>query len=340
MKNIFKTGTLLSALFLVVACEKDQEQAVLNSDAKISTTLSTSSLVLSKDNADQTALTVSWETSNMNVNLAQTYSIVLESNGKSNEISVTSSPYSFTNAELNKILLNNLELTAGTESQVGVTVQNAISDLYDIISATQTLTVTPYADLIEPTEWGVVGSITEWGNTGIADIPFWKVIGSSTQYVAYFTVASNGSEIKFRKNSSWSENYGDDGANGTLEASGANIAINAGTYRVLWDISANTYTIENYAWGIVGGAANGWDESNTDIPLSYDGTIDSWVAKDVVLKDGDIKFRFNNKWNGSDKGGATNALKGSLGGENITVTAGTYTITVNFTDGTYSIVAQ
>lgn len=330
--------TLLSTLWFV-GCDKDEEKAILNSDANVTTSVSPSSIVLSKADDAKTAITVAWETQNVNLQVASTYNIVFSYGSKEKEVSVTTSPKTFTVAELNKIALGELGMTAGQPADLKVSITQKIGES-SLPNQEQVIKVTPYADLIEPTEWGVVGSITEWGNTGIADIPFWKVIGSSTQYVAYFTVASNGSEIKFRKNSSWSENYGDDGANGTLEASGANIAINAGTYRVLWDISANTYTIENYAWGIVGGAANGWDESNTDIPLSYDGTIDSWVAKDVVLKDGDIKFRFNNKWNGSDKGGATNALKGSLGGSNIKVTAGTYTITVNFTDETYSIVAQ
>lgn len=327
----------LLATVLFVSCEKE-EKATISTSATIETEVSATEFVLDKNNADNEALVVTAKLTGLGVVTPLKYAVVFSYQDLVESVDLPSGKKTLTVSELNKVATS-LGLPIGVATQVKVSTKATAGAHYDIKSTEKTITISRYLDLISPTEWGVVGSITEWGNTGIADIPFWKVIGSSTQYVAYFTVTSNGSEIKFRKNSSWSENYGDDGANGTLEASGANIAIDAGTYRVLWDISANTYTIENYAWGIVGGAANGWDESNTDIPLSYDGTIDSWVAKDVVLKDGEIKFRFNNKW-GGDKGGATNALKGSLGGSNIKVTAGTYTITVNFTDETYSIVAQ
>ena len=37
-------------------------------------------------------------------------------------------------------------------------------------------------------------------------------------------------EIKFRQDDAWGVNVGDDGADGTYEANGANIAVTAGTY--------------------------------------------------------------------------------------------------------------
>jgi hypothetical protein len=49
-------------------------------------------------------------------------------------------------------------------------------------------------------------------------------------------------EIKFRANSDWAINYGDDGANGTLDAGGANIAVTAGVYDVQLDFSKSSPT--------------------------------------------------------------------------------------------------
>lgn len=332
--------TLLSTLWFV-GCDKDEEKAVLNSNANVTTSVSPSSIVLSKADEAKTAITVAWETQNVNLQVASTYNIVFSYGSKEKEVSVTTSPKTFTVAELNKIALGELGMTAGQPADLKVSITQKIGES-SLPNQEQVIKVTPYADLIEPTEWGVVGSLTGWG--GSPDIPFWKIPNNDNEIVAYVVLPDDNTEFKFRKGGAWNGTYlGDDDTDGTL---GKEDNINkkvkkfgAGAYRILFNEKALTYKMEKYSWGIVGGAANGWDESNTDIPLSYDGTIDSWVAKDVVLKDGEIKFRLNNKW-GGDKGGATNALKGSLGGENITVTAGTYTITVNFTDETYSIVAQ
>ena len=44
-------------------------------------------------------------------------------------------------------------------------------------------------------------------------------------------------EVKFRANDGWDINFGDDGANGSLEYGGANIAIaSAGNYTITMDL--------------------------------------------------------------------------------------------------------
>jgi hypothetical protein len=51
-------------------------------------------------------------------------------------------------------------------------------------------------------------------------------------------------EIKFRVNQDWAVNLGDNGANGTLEAGGANIAVTtAGNYRIVVNTSDSTYQL-------------------------------------------------------------------------------------------------
>ena len=50
-------------------------------------------------------------------------------------------------------------------------------------------------------------------------------------------------EIKFRSNNDWGVNYGDDGADGTLELNGANIAVGAGNYSVSINLADLTYTL-------------------------------------------------------------------------------------------------
>ncbi len=100
---------------------------------------------------------------------------------------------------------------------------------------------------IEAHSWGIVGSATpnEWNGPDIVLIPkmnaenVWKATN----------VELKAGEIKFRLNNDWNQqpNYGDNDADGSLEAGGANIAVEAGTYDVVLDLSnpdAPTYTLE------------------------------------------------------------------------------------------------
>ena len=327
MKNIITMSVLLFALVLSVACEKDEDQAVFADDATVAVTLSDNTLVLEKDNASETALTITWEIADANVVVAPSYTVQFAYGGKTSNVSAESSPLELTTEGLNTILTN-LGVLPNQATDVTVTVTGALSEYFDLESATNTLKVTTYEDVLDlSTAWGVVGSITNWG--GSPDVPFWKVVGDDSSYVAYVTVVGSGQEIKFRKNSDWAENYGDDGANGTLEAGAANIPINAGIYRILWNITDNTYKIEKYTWGIIGDGANGWGDTD-DIPMSYDGVTNTWGAKGVTLSNGGIKFRFNNGWaiSWGDKNG--DGVLDTESDNNIAVTAGTYDITVNF----------
>ena len=69
-----------------------------------------------------------------------------------------------------------------------------------------------------------------WGNENIPDLPFYTT-ATADEYVAYVTLGDG--EIKFRKDNLWTENFGDSGADGTLEANGDNIAVSAGTYKIM-----------------------------------------------------------------------------------------------------------
>ena len=110
--------------------------------------------------------------------------------------------------------------------------------------------------------------------------------------VAYVTLRDG--FVKFRVDNDWSENYGDNGNDGSLEANGSDIPVTAGTYKILVNLSNLSYSMEPYSWGLVGDAtSNGWD--GPDFKLNYNSFGDDWRTV-VTLNDGFVKFRFNNDW--------------------------------------------
>lgn len=107
---------------------------------------------------------------------------------------------------------------------------------YKINVDTEALTYT-----LTPTSWGLIGDATgSWDvdqdMTYNADAQIWTI-----------TLDLTAGEIKFRANDAWDLNYGDDGADGSLEEGAANIVIGAaGNYTVTLDLStprAYTYSV-------------------------------------------------------------------------------------------------
>ena len=186
---------------------------------------------------------------------------------------------------------------------------------------------------IQIATWGVVGSgYNNWG--AFADAPFYTT-DQPNVLVTY--VALKDGEIKFRENNDWASNFGDTGADGTLDAGGDNIAVTAGNYKIVLDLNNNTYTIEEFSWGVVGSAWNDWGNAGPDAKFFYDYTTDTFKLG-VKLQAGEMKFRKNNDW--TENFGDTGA-DGTLeaGGDNIVVTAGFYAITLDLNNNTYTIEA-
>jgi len=337
MKNILKTAAICASLVWLVGCEKDEEKATMNANARVESNISASTLVLDKTQSNTTALTVSWETKDLGVQLAPVYTVEFENiaTGKIKPLSAERSPFTLTVKELNEYLVG-LGLKTGVATDVRVLVRAALSDQRSLVS-TKTLKVTPYFDEIKASEWGVVGSATPNGWNG-PDIKMWS--STDGNLVAYATLSAG--EIKFRKNNDWGVNLG--GSNGTLSSGGSNIAVTAGTYKITINVSKNTYAIETYSWGIIGSGARGWGD-NDDVAMTYEGSTNSWVVKNIAL-DGEIKFRLNHSWGTNFGADSTDnpaaALEGDIksGGNNIKVPAGTYNVSFSFdanNKGTYKI---
>tara|TARA_R110002095_G_scaffold215497_1_gene209900 strand:+ start:458 stop:2164 length:1707 start_codon:yes stop_codon:yes gene_type:complete len=305
---------------------------------------------LSLDNNDVTAITVEWDDPILDSSLNQDVDYVLEAVTAGTDFAMPLEAGNVTNQ--NSIALTNAQLNAfaiqsgipvDTTGDLDIRVKSTITDsasgsVLERISEPVTISVTTYLTVLDlSTEWGIVGSstINQWNGP---DLPFFEtgVDGVLTAYVN-LTVG----EIKFRENNSWdapNKNYGDDGADGTIEEGGSNISIaEAGSYKITIDFNNSTYTIVKFSLGIVGDAYNNWG-ATPDFMLEYDQYSDVFRGI-VTLLDGSMKFRENNSWDAPDKNYGDDGADGTLeeGGANIIVTAGIYIATVNMNDGTYTL---
>ena len=91
-------------------------------------------------------------------------------------------------------------------------------------------------------DWGLVGSATPNGWNG----PDVEMYQTGPQEFSIYAELGSG-ELKFRFNEDWGNNFGDNGNDGTLESGGANIPISAGTYFIVMDLDAGTYTISPFS---------------------------------------------------------------------------------------------
>ncbi len=327
---------LILCLLALWSCEKDEVRAILDENAAVSSvTLSAPELILSKDEADNDVLTINWQAPNFGYDAAPSYMLFIDKQGGDFSKGYATSTGKelkkvFRGSELNALLLN-LDLAPEEAHQLIVRVDAVLSNAFSLRSPIASLKATPYSSVLDlSSPWGVVGSaINDWGAT--PDGPFYKT-SENDVYVAYVTLTDG--MIKFRKDQDWAENYGDDGADGTLEPGGADIAVKAGTYKITLNLVSKSYKIEPYTWGVVGSAFNDWG-ATPDGKLQYDPFSDQWRSI-VKLKTGELKFRLNNDW-GVNYGGP--GLSGTLvdGGSNIQVNEGLYLVTINLKDLSYSI---
>ncbi len=321
---------LIVAATFLASCDKE-ELTVLNSNATTEVSVSASDVVLDKDAAGQDALTVSWTDPDFGYDAGAEYKIVFTAGEKSETVVAgTNLSKVFETVQLNKVLLK-LGLKGGTPTEISVQIQVVLSIYHSLSSNSTSFTATAYEDKLDlSTIWGVVGSATVNGWDG-PDMPFYTT-NIADVLVAYVTL-TNGF-IKIRSNNSWTLNYGDTGFDGKLEEGGTDIPVTAGTYKLTFNLSTLTYSLEAYTWGLVGDATtNGWD--GPDMPMMYDSFTDTWKAI-VTFKAGNMKFRFNNDW-GLNYGdtGADGSLEN--GGADIAVTAGNYLVVFDLKNLAYTI---
>lgn len=159
---------------------------------------------------------------------------------------------------------------------------------------------------------------------------------SDNSYEGYLYFADAGTAFKFDMYGDWSENYGDNEPDGTLDPGGSDITVEeAGFYKINANLDSMTYSVTKTEWGIIGDATPGGWDSDMDMNLNADGT---W-AIEARLVAGPLKFRANNDWPINLGDNDANGILEPEGADITIAEPGKYRVTLVLTgsDYTYSI---
>lgn len=329
MINRWLIGFSFLALLLVGACSEEDFGPVLTlGDAPaITAPTAGSSFVLTEDKAGEVFADFSWTAADFGFAAGVSYTLEMDRGGANFAAPVSLGAVNSLSLEVTKGKINSVLLAKGVGGGTSIPVEFRVvatvnPDVAPVYSPTISVNVTPYESVIEYPKLQVPGSYQGWdpanSNTVIHSLK------SDGRFEGYLYFADPNTEFKYTDGPSWDVNYGDTGADGTLDRGGDNIkATDGGMYKLNVNINTLTHTYVKTDWGLVGSATpGGWD---TDQNMTYDpatGVLS--ITLDLVA--GEIKFRANDAWDidlGDDD--ANKSLE--YGGANIAIAeAGNYTV--------------
>ena len=254
-------------------------------------------------------------------------------------------------------------VAADTETKVvanGQDISAAVPAIYDIYLSKNAdkMKLVKVGDIDVPdpeqpvaSEWGIVGDINNWGNTGVKDVVMYSYKG---MYVAYNVNFATAGGFKIRKGNTWNDayNYGLS-STGTVTpgkyysvisgGGSQNFMIGAGTYDIWFDQTKKVvYILEPGAdpetavkgtpvapltdkWYLVG-EFNSWKAADSKYQMTAEGT---WYVFKNFTVSGQVKFVADANWSvnrGGSWKGVGQKITLSQGGSNINVSSGTYDV--------------
>lgn len=342
MNKIYFIFTL-SVLLLLGACTEKELDPVLKIGAApaITSPSGGTSFVLLEDEEDQVLTNFTWSIADFGFISAVSYTLEIDQAGNNFADAITlgvaNNPIidDITVGKVNSIMISK-GLPDGVATSMEIRIRGDVgSEVQEVVSAPIAVSITPYKQLVVYPVLYVPGSYQGWDPANPATIV--SSVKSDGNYEGYLYFVDANVNYKYADGPSWDVNYGDTGADGTLDQNGDDIAVvDAGMYRMNVDFNNLMHTAVKTDWGLIGDATpTGWD-SDTD--LVYD-TESGTLKLTVDLGTGAIKFRANDDWdiNMGDTDG-----NGSLeyGGDDIIISeAGNYTVELilNIADYTYKL---
>ncbi|MEI7491020.1 MAG: SusE domain-containing protein [Bacteroidota bacterium] len=332
---------LVLGLISVLSCKKDETKATLSAtpNASVLNLASGAQIVLKKSDS-AVLIPFTWTASDFGQPLEIGYTVEMDLAGNNfknaNTVVQTKSLLgaSISTYDLNQKILP-LEYDPknptplNMEFRVTAIINANITPLYSVVIPQ---TITPFFVKIVYPILFVPGSYQGWNpadsSTTIASLAF------NGKYEGYLWMGIDDAQFKYCQGNSWTTNWGDDGADGTLNPNGANIASGLhGYYKLNVDLPNLKHTFLLTKWSVIGDATpGGWD---TDTDMAYDSIAKTWKAT-LNLTAAGLKFRANHAWDLNYGDDGTNTGKLSSGGANITISAaGNYTVTLNLSQPVY-----
>ncbi|RKD20152.1 hypothetical protein BCY91_00565 [Pelobium manganitolerans] len=337
MKKIFKHLAILALTAVTfTACEKDEVKSTVSAGTAATLSASADNVVMDKTLLDKDVITFSLQPATFGYDAAVDNILQLSPKGQNFEnpkeviLDANATQKTYKGLDFNNLLLA-LNLSTATSTDVEVRLKSSVSSKIDAVYSN---VITIKAKPFPLTAWVYVpGAYQGWEPT-TAD----SLISATGNGVYVGVIPFDGGNFKITPQKKWDVAYGDAGG-GKISTSGGDISSgSAGAKEVTVDLNNNTIAIKPLVWSIVGdGTQVGWPPASgpydeQDMKFINDGK-GLW-KKTITLVNGAIKFRKNHDW-GTNFGGDGN---GNLTGDNIPVTAGTYTVTLDIPNNKYSIV--
>lgn len=340
MKNITKS---IIALFAVVALscsvEDVQDRPVIEGiDSPVLTApTSGAAYVLTPVTAAAQAERFTWKSANYGGDIQVTYAVEMDKKGNAFKTPqslgsvISANQVSVTVESMNKAALL-LKATPFSPTEFEVRVKSSAGAMAAMYSNVIGIVVTPYTTE-NPKLWVPGGYAKASGYPNDWDPATSPQLSASAygkvDFEGYVNFNDANAEYKFTSFPEWKGEYAAGATAGTIALTGANLKIPAaGYYQIVVDTEKLTYKATATTWGIIGSAtAGGWDNSTA---MTYNKTTKLWSVV-ATLTGAEFKFRANNGWD-INLGKLKTAPDGShleYGGDNISVTAGTYTITLD-----------
>lgn len=350
MKKIKLSIFIVVLGLLLVSCKRDITEPVIsaNPDKPAQSDLSIT-VDFVKANAES-PITFSWSAANFGFASSTTYTLQFSSKSdfSADVVNFVSTQNLTTTSSVK--LINNVLLgwnkTAGTATNLYYRVSASVAPTNVVYSDVKSKSLTPFKLQLDPSEYTIAyvpGSYQGW-SPGAANGRLYSY-NADSKYEGIIRL-KNGADanvaFKITVKANWDgPNYGGTltktGTNysGSLDAAGGDFSVAAGTYLFNVDITAKTISLtKTDDWGLIGDATpGGW---GTSTPMFYDAKFKLWTIT-TNLTAGGYKFRANDAWslNYGDDGSKAGKLKQD--GDNISATAGNYTISFDPAALTYIV---
>jgi starch-binding outer membrane protein SusE/F len=338
MKTVINKIIAVICLTAVIAsCKKDEEKVIANTSSSGALAASSNTLVLTKPNAANTAITFTVTNPDFGYSASVSNTLQLALKGTNfatpKEVSISSgaTSVSYSVLDFNALLLS-MGLPTSTNSVIQARIKSALSPNVFNYSNAIDLTVNPYTLI---SFLYVPGAYQGW-NPATADSLISPTSNGIYEGIIRYTPSNLSFKVLTKK--SWgTPEYGSGATAGTIAIGGGDLnAPAAGSTKVTVNLNTNTIEYSPLLWSIIGSAPVGSNWAN-DIEMVYDNGKQTWSVT-TAMGVGAFKFRRNKDWavNFGDKTG--DLILDTENGNDINVTsAGNYRIVLNLVTNTYSI---